>query len=180
MQKLTCKRLTQPASCCCSEASLGTELSTQTPPVPHTQYLASPIQLHASSFLSTMAPPRSLAHRVYKDGCRVVLSALGEFTFKEGQHGGDGRIPEKISIVHPQLGVGGLEGMEGALPLNFFSFLQKVKKIAVVVVHLFKAGSMYPRLTTNLQSSFLIPAWEINLYHHAGLLGYTFGARKLI
>lgn len=38
--------------------------------------------------------------------------------------------------------------MEGALPLIFFLFLHKVKKIAVVVVHLFKAGSIYPRLTT--------------------------------
>lgn len=73
-----------------------------------------------------MAPPRSLAYRVYKDGCRVVLSALGEFTFKEGQHGGGGRTPEKISIVHPQLEVEGLEGMEGALPLNiFFLFYKK-------------------------------------------------------
>lgn len=122
--EVTCERLTQPVPCCCSEASLGTEFSTQTPPAPYTQYLASPVQLHVSSFLSTMAPPRSLAHRVYKDGCRVVLSALGEFTFKKGQHGGGGRTPEKIITVHPQLGVGGLED-GGSFASHFFPFYKK-------------------------------------------------------
>lgn len=77
-----------------------------------------------------MAPPRSLTHSVHKDGFRVVLSALGEFTFKKGQHGGGGRTPEKISIVHPQLGVGGLE-KEGwrELCLSFFFFFTESNKV---------------------------------------------------
>lgn len=99
----------------------------------------SPLRLHLSHTLNTWHPqsnsmllpsclPWLLPEAWHKDGCRVVLSALGEFTFKEGQHGGGGRTPEKISIVHLQLGVGRLEGMEGALPLNFFFFFTKSKE----------------------------------------------------
>lgn len=85
--------------------------------------------------------------------------------------------PREDKHSPPSAGGGGLEkGDGGSFASHSFSFLQKVTKFAVVV-HLFKAGSIYPRLTTNPQSSFLIPAWEINLYHHARLLGYIFGAR---
>lgn len=84
-----------------SEASLGTELLTQTPPVPHTQ---TPIPGITNSTPCVLLPvyhgssKKPGTHWGCKDGCRVVLPACGELTSKgtiigygdEGQHGGGG------------------------------------------------------------------------------------------